>query len=85
MNTLSVVECDLTIDSYLNLTAGVRGSNSLKKVDFSRNRIVYEKIAEALSKMIQGGSLTHLKMRHCDIKDHLGALIFKDINKSHVI
>ena len=32
--------------------------------------------------MIQGGSITHLKMRHCDIKDLLGALIFKDISKS---
>ena len=35
--------------------------------------------------MLQGSSLTHLKMRHCDIKDHLGALIFKNLNKTHAI
>lgn len=35
--------------------------------------------------MLQGGSLTHLKMRHCDIKDHLGATIFTDIHKGKYI
>lgn len=35
--------------------------------------------------MLQGGSVTHLKMRHCDIKDHLGAIIFTDIHKGKYI
>lgn len=85
LSTISVVECDLTIDSYLNISAGVRGSSSIKKVDLSRNRVVYDKVAEALSKMLQGSVLTHLKMRHCDIKDNFGALIFKNMSKSTLI
>ena len=32
--------------------------------------------------MLQGASLRTLRMRHCDIKDHLGAIIFKGLRKS---
>ena len=31
--------------------------------------------------MLRGCSLSHLKMRHCDIKDNLGAIIFSGIQK----
>ena len=43
------------------------------------------KVAESLSSMLQGGTLTHLKMRHCDIKDHLGAIIFNGLQKTHAV
>ena len=35
--------------------------------------------------MLQGGSLTHLKMRHCDIKDPMGAIIFFNLKKTHSV
>ena len=43
------------------------------------------KVAENLSLMLQGGALTHLKMRHCDIKDNLGAVIFSGLQKTHSV
>lgn len=35
--------------------------------------------------MLQGCSLKSLKMRHCDIKDHLGQIIFQNIHKNKAI
>ena len=34
--------------------------------------------------MLQMSPLTSLKMRHCDIKDHLGAIIFSNLHKTHI-
>ena len=85
LTSLSMVECDLSLDSFQHVANGVRFNRSLKWLDLSRNRVVYDKVAEMLSLMLQGGTVTHLKMRHCDIKDNLGSLIFANIHKGKFI
>lgn len=85
LSSLSVVECDLSEGSYFNITNGVRYNRSLKFVDLSRNRVSCDKIAQNVSLMLQGGTLTALRMRYCDIKDNFGAIIFNGLQRSHFI
>ena len=85
MTSFSAVECDFSTESYINIANGLKGSNNIKFADLSRNRVIHEKVALSLSEMLQGGSLTHLKMRHCDIEDHMGALIFNNLRKTHSV
>lgn len=43
------------------------------------------KVAEDISAMMQGCLLKSIKMRHCDIKDHLGQIIFHNIRRNKYI
>lgn len=80
-----MVDCDLSQDSFANICQGVKYSKSLRSLDLTRNRVVNEKIADNISIMLQGANIYELKMRHCDIKDHLGSLIFKNLRKNKYI
>lgn len=41
LTSFSAVDCDFTLDSYLNIANGIKGSNHLKSADLSRNRVVH--------------------------------------------
>ena len=79
------MDCDLTQESYLNIAQGVRYNHSLFSIDLTRNRVSSTRVAEGLSLMLQGASLRSLRMRHCDIKDRLGAIIFKSLRKNKLL
>jgi len=77
-----MVDCDFTTDSYMNILNGVKNNKSLRFVDLSRNRIVSQDVAECASVFFQLCSVAHVKMRHCDIKDALGKVIFKNLHRN---
>jgi Ran GTPase-activating protein (RanGAP) involved in mRNA processing and transport len=79
---LSLIDCDLTQVSYLNIAQGIKHSRSLESADLSRNRVMNVRVAESISNMLQGCLLKSIKMRHCDINDHLGQIIFTNIRKN---
>jgi hypothetical protein len=82
---LSAVDCDFTSESYVNILNGIKNNRSLKFVDLTRNRVMNERVAEHISQMLQYASVTSIKMRNCDIKDHLGKLLFKNLRKNKTI
>lgn len=76
------MDCDLNTESFFNIAAGVRNSRNLRFLDLTRNRVANEKIAEYVSSILQSLGLMGLRMRHCDIKDKYGAIIFQGLRKS---
>lgn len=48
LSTLSLVECELSLESYLNIANGVKFNKGLRYVDLSRNRVTSVKVAESL-------------------------------------
>jgi hypothetical protein len=85
MVQLSMVDCSLIQPGFLNIAHGVRHSRSLEQLDLSWNRISNEKVADYLAHMLQGSTLKEVRMRHCDIKDSLGHIIFRNIRKNKTI
>lgn len=79
---LSVVDCDLSPESYMNIANGVKNSRVIRFIDLTRNRIASDQVAKYVSNMLQSSSLIALRMRHCDIKDKLGEIIFSGLHTS---
>lgn len=79
------MDCDLSQASYVHVAHGIKHSRSLESVDLTRNRVMNEKVAESISHMLQGCSIKSIKLRHCDIKDELGKVIFRNIHKNKTI
>lgn len=79
---LSAVDCDFTPESYTNVLNGVKNNRSLRFVDLTRNRVTSERVAQHVSQMLQSTSASHIKLRNCDLKDHLGPILFLNLRRN---
>ena len=65
MYRLSVVDCQLSQQSYNNILNGVKHSKTIEIMDLSHNKVPNERIAECIANTFQTGTLKDIKMRYC--------------------
>jgi Ran GTPase-activating protein (RanGAP) involved in mRNA processing and transport len=80
-----MVGCDLSQGGFLNIAHGIKHNRSLEVLNLSWNRVLNEKVADYICHMLQGCGLKEVRLRHCDIKDRLGHIIFHNIRKNKTL
>lgn len=85
LESLSLIDCELTKTSYLNIIYGLEHNKSIKSLNLSSNKFPSIQVAENFVTSLQKSSVSHLYLELCDIKDEYGGVLFKFLENNHTI